>query len=568
MLDAAAHVTEHGAEQLLRQQRALSRVLEAIATETALRPLLTVIVETACDLLDADDGAIGLFDPDRKVIRSEAVCRMPPNELGSERQAGQGLTGMVLKSRRPVIFERYGDIPGAVFPELFENSVIGVPIETHQGLIGVFGLGASPTRRRFDDADAVTLQMFAQHAALAIETMQRFDQVRRHGEQFALLTRVAGIISSSLDVDEVLRHAAQALHQLLGYPNVAIPLVSTDNPRVMKLSACAGPGYDQLAGGEISLPLSRGITGRAARTRQIQLVPDVDLDPDYHAFPGVTHIRCELAVPIVLLEEVLGVIVVSSHALLGEEDAACVQIVASHLAVAVNNARLYRSTERLTRLAERHRLRMDLHDSVAQLLASLNLLAQMLPEQMRADPIAAEHRAERLGQIARQALAEIRALVSEFRPLEAEIADAASSYSEVLERDGLPEALRLLVGHLMRDEVTVTLKLDERLNVDAETSVALFRIAQEALANAFKHAQASTIDLSVIYNGDRIIVEVTDDGVGLRARNGSDHGGMGLANMNGRVQALCGMLTIDNRRSGGTRVRAVVPTCPATGDRP
>src|SRR6185503_5202742 len=71
-------------EHALREAETLCQVVEEISSEVELRPLLTRIVTHACELLGADDGAIGLFDPVRKVIRTEAIYRMPAREQGAE----------------------------------------------------------------------------------------------------------------------------------------------------------------------------------------------------------------------------------------------------------------------------------------------------------------------------------------------------------------------------------------------------------------------------------------------------------------------------------------------------
>ena len=99
------------AERLLRQRESLCEVIESISSELELRPLLTRIVRHACELLDADDGAIGLYDEERDLIRTEAVYRMPDGELGAEIPTGVGLAGQVLLTREAVVLERYDMLP-------------------------------------------------------------------------------------------------------------------------------------------------------------------------------------------------------------------------------------------------------------------------------------------------------------------------------------------------------------------------------------------------------------------------------------------------------------------------
>src|SRR5262245_48696985 len=139
-------------------------ILEEIASELELRPLLASIITRACGLLQADNGAIALYDERRHCVQVEAVHRMPDTEVGMEFEPGEGLMGRVLETGKPVIVERYGDLDRISLPEYREQSVIGVPILGRSGLIGVFGIGARPASN-FGQADAETLQLFARHAA-------------------------------------------------------------------------------------------------------------------------------------------------------------------------------------------------------------------------------------------------------------------------------------------------------------------------------------------------------------------------------------------------------------------
>ena len=126
-------------ERLLRQETSLREVIEAISSDLDLRSLLTRIAESACHLLDADNGAIGLVDDLQGVVRIEATYRMPEDELGSEARPGQGLMGQVMETRKPVIFRSYGDVKDPTRRDLQDNAVIGVPIFWRDQVIGVFG---------------------------------------------------------------------------------------------------------------------------------------------------------------------------------------------------------------------------------------------------------------------------------------------------------------------------------------------------------------------------------------------------------------------------------------------
>jgi len=331
-------------EQLLRQQESLREVIESISSELELRPLLTRIVRHACQLLDADNGTIGLVDEQRNLIRTEAAYRMPPDELGAEMPPGVGLAGQVLLHRKPVILNRYGEVERPLQMGMLENAVIGMPIFWADRLIGFFGLG-SPPPRRFTEHDVEVLSLFAKHAAIAIENARRYGWEQRRTERLALIARVGQIITANLQLDELLQQAADAIHELLGYANVAIPLVEPEDPETLVLRTTGG-SYREIIQREYRLPISSGIMGAAARERRVQLVNDVASDPRHIPTPGAVGIRAELAVPILLGDRVLGVLNVESGGHFTEEDAASLQIIADQLAVAIENARLFASTQR------------------------------------------------------------------------------------------------------------------------------------------------------------------------------------------------------------------------------
>ncbi|HET7768053.1 MAG TPA: histidine kinase [Chloroflexota bacterium] len=204
---------------------------------------------------------------------------------------------------------------------------------------------------------------------------------------------------------------------------------------------------------------------------------------------------------------------------------------------------------------ERRRLARELHDgtmqSIAALVMGLERGAQAMPPDV--PHLAESHRAvSRLRDVAAQTLDEVRQLALNLRPA-------------VLDDHGLPAALGWLAQtHEERTGKKVGLErqgeVEERLLPEAET--ALFRIAQEALANVAKHAEAEHVTLRYVRRNGTATLEVEDDGVGMGGTNGraSGHVGMGLFSMRERAALLGGECTIGATESGrGTLVRARVP---------
>jgi signal transduction histidine kinase len=205
--------------------------------------------------------------------------------------------------------------------------------------------------------------------------------------------------------------------------------------------------------------------------------------------------------------------------------------------------------------AERSRLARELHDSVTQSLYSLTLLAVAGQRMIQAEDLQqiAGNQA-RLGEIAQQALQEMRLLVYELRPLALEsegLIGALEQRLETVERRAGIQARVLVVGDARqgKGEVELAPDLEEELH----------RIAQEALNNALKHAGASQVALSLRVAEESVALEVADNGQGFDVADMHDTGGLGLISMQERADKIGGQLTIHSTPGKGTRVMVTVP---------
>jgi signal transduction histidine kinase len=462
-----------------------------------------------------------------------------------------------------VVLQSYGSVPNPVYPELGHHAVVAVPILWRERLLGFFGVGGEPPRR-FDEADVQTLALFARHAAIAIENARRYQWELRRTERLALIARIGHIITADLALDDLLERAAEAIHELLGYPNVDIPLLHPRDPDTLVVRARGG-AYKRHIAGEDRLPITQGIMGAAVRERRVQLVNDVGSDPRYVKPTGAVEVKAELAVPIVLGEHVLGVLNVESDGSFDQEDVTSLQIIADHLAVAIRNARLFESAQNLAVLEERERLSRDLHDSVTQMLFSVTLVAQSLVPAWRQDRAEGEARAQRLLTLSRLALAEMRALIADLR-LDVPAHDSLQGVAPVglsrVRREGLPAALRGYAEEISDGALDVVLELDGYRPQPFEREEALFRIGQEALNNVVKHAGARRVTISLRQDRDGIHMRVRDDGGGFdpgALKGTGEAGGLGLVGMRERARALRGELRFESEPGQGASVTVTVP---------
>src|SRR4051794_1261268 len=298
-----------------------------------------------------------------------------------------------------------------------------------------------------------------------------------------------------------------------------------------------------------SLPRQHGMLGMTLEGRDSYRSPDIHTHPRFRGWwpRGHPDMRSFLGVPIVAPEGVIGAFYLTGKegsAEFGDGDQELIELLAAHAAIAITNARLYERSRELSILSERNRLALELHDAVSQKLFSLVLTAEAAGTVIGRDGDAARAHVARLQELAREALDELRSLILELRPPE-------------LERDGLCGALRKHVDMLRRlHRVEIDLEVDDAVALGGGGDREVLRIAQEALANAVRHAGARHVGVRLGSAGGSVLLEVSDDGTGfepsdpdVRSRR------LGLTSMEERAARLGGRLEIRSAPGAGTTVR-------------
>jgi signal transduction histidine kinase len=353
-------------------------------------------------------------------------------------------------------------------------------------------------------------------------------------------------VASQLSVDEVLQRLVDRARELAGarYAALGIP----DGEGGFSRFLVTGMS-DELIEAMGPLPRTHGMLGAMLTGPTPFRTTDIHDDPRFRGWWPARHpnMRSFLGVPIVSRGQVIGAFYLTEKehaAAFDDEDRELIELLAAHAAIAITNARLYERSRELSILSERNRLALELHDVVSQKLFSLMLTAESastLLDRDGGDTAAARLQLTRLTELAREALDELRALILELRPAE-------------LERDGLGGALRKEVEMLGRlHDVEIDLELSGETTTGSPD---VLRIVQEALHNALRHAGAQHVTVRLAQTGGRMLVEVTDDGIGfdpeqpeLRSRH------LGLTSMEERARELGGHLEIRSAPGAGTTVR-------------
>jgi len=249
---------------------------------------------------------------------------------------GEGITGAAAAAREPILVNdvhadvRYLNAMDAVRSEL------AVPMLARGRLVGVIDL-QSTRLDAFNEHDRSLARLLASRIAASIDNARLHRRVERQNRTLRTLTRVSQEFSSILDLDELLRHIAQAVRALIDYDAFSILLVDWEKKALRHRFSVR---YDQRVEVD-NIPLGSGITGASVALRETVRVADTLADPRYIA--SHPDIRSEVAVPLVVHDRVIGVMdLESSHiAYFTEDHVRMLSLLAPQVASSVENARLY-----------------------------------------------------------------------------------------------------------------------------------------------------------------------------------------------------------------------------------
>jgi signal transduction histidine kinase/ligand-binding sensor domain-containing protein len=328
------------------------------------------------------------------------------------------------------------------------------------------------------------------------EVQERTQEIEQRRQVAEGLRDILAVINSNRPLDEVLDHIIDQASQMLGAGATVLHRIE----RERKLVAIqASSGLPDGLEGVRAIPFDASWADEAILSRQPYIIPDLgqraiaeehaDHDPLVKQWLDVTgrFYRSFLAVPLIIEEKVERCIAFyyTEPRAFSEEEIGLAVALADQAALAIENARLHERAKELAVVEERQRLARDLHDAVSQTLFSASLIAETLPELWGISPDEVAELLQKLRQLSRGALAEMRALLMELRP--GALAEAS-----------LKELLRQLAQAATgREGIPVSASVDEPYHLPSEVRIALYRIAQEALNNVVKHAQASRVEMSL-----------------------------------------------------------------------
>ncbi len=412
---------------------------------------------------------------------------------------------------------------------------------------------------------------------------ERTAEIQRRQRVAEGMREMIEVVNSRQSLDEILSYLVDQARQLLDSNAVAIFLpVEGREEELLGIRASTGlPGSHP----HVRMPLGISSTGLAYTERTPVLVKDLkaalpppnevinELELDKHEShvvvvrlptflenpehaPGAEDTSSMrafaaiygafLSVPLIAQGDAYGTLSLYYHDPrdFSEDDISLANAFASQAALAIENARLREQAGQAAVLEERQRLARELHDAVTQTLFSASLISEVIPDLWETDAAAARRRLDQLRRLTRSALAEMRILLLELRP---------SALTDIPFPDLIRQLVEASTGATTA-QIELKLEVAKRECLIPDAQIALYRIAQEALNNVVKHAQAQRVDVLLVCDSrGEVRLTIHDDGLGFDpATIPAGHFGVGI--MGERAAAIGAEICVESSIGAGTSI--------------
>lgn len=322
----------------------------------------------------------------------------------------------------------------------------------------------------------------------------------------------------------------------------------------------------------VSVPGRKGILAEVIESGEAHLAGSVRSDPELSRFVGFHNCEALYIFPLRSGFNAYGVLIFGhpEDGFFTPDRRDVLDLIGRQAIIAIQNARLYQDlADEKNRIVEvqeeaRKKLARDLHDGPTQSVAAMAMRVNLARRMLEKDPSAAAEELARIEDLARRTTKEIRHMLFTLRPL-------------VLESQGLTAALQQMAEKMKETyQQNVIVQVDEKLAAELEMgkSGVIFYIAEEAVNNARKHAQAAHIWVRLGYlprDKEIALLEIADDGAGfdVEAVNKSydKRGSLGMVNLRERTELVNGLLNIDSAPGKGARIRVAMPLTEEASDR-
>jgi signal transduction histidine kinase len=543
----------------------LQRLIEvgrSLVSELDLELVLERLLEVARELTGARYAAVGILDSSKSELERFVTSGIDPEthrRIG-DLPRGRGVLGLLIREPRPLRLREVSRHPESYgFPPEHPRmtTFLGVPVTIRGEAWGNLYLTDKEGGAEFSDDDERSIVVLADWAAIAIENARLYQRaeerrvdLERAVRGLEVTSAIARAVGGETELDRVLELIVKRARALVEARTLVILLLQGDD---LVVAATAGEVADGVEG--TRLPFRGSVSEDVLASQRAERVSDVRARQMQSPAALGIDATAALAAPLIFRGQQLGALIAFDRfggPQFGAEDEELMLSFAASAATAVHTARSV-TEERLTHALEaaeqeRTRWARELHDETLQGLGGLQVLLASALRKGDADAREAAMR-QALEHISGE-IDNLRNLITELRPAELDELGLESALEALAERRAARDGLQVVL------DVDLAGKDGDR-RLARQTESTIYRIVQEALTNASKHADSTRVDVRLAFADDAVEVVIADDGRGFDLA--AVGGGFGLVGMRERIALVRGTFEIDARPGAGTTIRATLP---------
>jgi len=548
-------------EQIEARLVALHRASLELVSDLSLELVLERIAHHAREQAGARYAALGVLNDQGELVKFIPVG-MTADEVRqmAHPPIGLGLIGAIAKERRTIrVPDISQDDRGIGFPPNHPRmtSFLGVPILSGTQLLGQIYLTDKEDYTEFTRDDERVIETLAAYAAVAIvnarmyeNLVERDEALSQRNKDLGLLNDIGEMLASSNQMDEILE---KILDHVMSYLEVEAGeiFLTEEDGLSLRMAMHRGEAADVFWTKD-QFRVGEGIVGLAAESAKPlvsnSLQQDIRFLRRQVIKAGFQSVAC---IPLTAQGNVVGVMGIATRHMqrLNQREIGLLTAIGTWAGTAIENVRLNQQGRRLAVLEERERIGMDLHDGIIQSIYAVGLALDYARMEVESNPHKALVKLEQAIESLNSTIRDIRTYIMDLRPRQ-------------FRGENLKESLQRLIDETRantRLEIILTGPEDGDLILPTVTATALFHICQEALANIAKHAQAHQAKIDLRTAPGRVILKISDDGVGFDLPKMRMALGHGLANMVTRARKVGGDIEIDSEPGKGTSILAWAP---------
>jgi signal transduction histidine kinase len=548
-------------EQIEARLVALHRASLELVSDLSLDIVLERIAHLAREQAGARYAALGVLDDNGTLVQFITVG-MTADEVNQmdHKPIGLGLIGAIARERQTIRVPNISkDTRSVGFPPYHPpmTSFLGVPILSGGRLLGQIYLTDKEDYTEFTRDDERVIETLAAYAAVAImnasmyqDLLERDTALSQRNKDLGLLNSIGEMLASASQIDEIIE---KTLDYIMSYLDVEAGEIFLNEEDGLSLRMVMHRGEAAEAfWTKDQFRLGEGYVGLVAESGKPMISSSLQEDMRYLRRQVIqAGFRGVACIPLTARGNTVGVLGVATRRMqqLEAREIGLLTAIGTWAGTAIENVHLNQQNRRMAVVEERERIGMDLHDGIIQSIYAVGLALDYARMEVESNPDKALVKLEQAIEGLNTTIRDIRTYIMDLRPRQ-------------FRGENLKDSLQRLIDDTRantRLEITLTAPEDGSVILPTVTATALFHICQEALANIAKHAQAHKAQIDLWTAPGRVLLEISDDGIGFDQTQVRLALGHGLANMVTRARKVGGDIEIESQPGKGTSILAWAP---------